>query len=302
MEPQQAYRHSDTIGAITAALSKAQGAMRSAEKDATNPFHKSRYATLGSVWEVARKPLADNGLALAQFPHAEGIKVTVVTLLAHGESGEWMEGSLTLMSKEPTPQGVGAAITYARRYSMLAVTGIAPEDDDGEAAEGREPGETKELSRARQADIAQEKIRRMHVQKSKEKALEIDPAADAGKPMMRAADAVKEMDLESRLKASIGQAEAVRVQNETRQKHDNAFGEMVGHFQHLKKKCEEMGRLNIYYDALEAYGVKHSNEFQDFRTAREAYKLLRDMVTDALGMVDADAALEAEQAEAMREQ
>lgn len=126
-------RRSSTIGQLAAALAKAQGAIKGAVKDSENPFFKSRYADLASVWEACRKPLSDNALAVMQLTKADDNGVTVTTILAH-ESGEWIEESLTLPLKEQTPQAVGSALTYGRRYGLSAMVGIAPEDDDGEAA------------------------------------------------------------------------------------------------------------------------------------------------------------------------
>jgi hypothetical protein len=124
---------SDSIGALVAALAKAQGAMKGATKDALNPHFKSKYADLASVWEACRAPLASNGLAILQPVSAIGPSVTVTTLLAHS-SGEWIAESLTMTATANTPQAVGSAITYGRRYGLSAMVGIAPEDDDGEAA------------------------------------------------------------------------------------------------------------------------------------------------------------------------
>lgn len=127
---------SDSIKELAAALAKAQGEIKGAAKDSANPYFKSRYADLASVWDACREPLAKNGLAVSQFPSADGPHVTVETVLMH-ESGEWMSRELTVTAKEDSPQAIGSAVTYARRYSLAAVVGVAPEDDDGEAAEGR---------------------------------------------------------------------------------------------------------------------------------------------------------------------
>lgn len=121
---------------LAAALAKAQGAMSTAKKDSTNPHFKARYADLASVWDACRKPLSDNGLSVAQ-PMAilDGV-LGVRTILMH-ESGETLEGFAPLLLKDgATPQQVGSAVTYMRRYSLSAMVGIAPDDDDdGNAAE-----------------------------------------------------------------------------------------------------------------------------------------------------------------------
>lgn len=127
---------SETIGALAGALSKAQAEIRGAVKDTANPFFKSKYADLSSVWEACREPLAKNGLSIVQTNRAGDGRVIVETLLMHA-SGEWISGELDMRPVKDDPQGVGSAITYARRYSLAAMVGVAPEDDDGNAASGK---------------------------------------------------------------------------------------------------------------------------------------------------------------------
>jgi hypothetical protein len=129
----QAVRRSASIAALAAALAKAQGEMGGASKDKTNPHFKSAYADLASVWDACRGPLSKNGLAVLQPPSADGPRVTVTTILTHS-SGEWIEVDLTMTATQNTPQGVGSCLTYARRYALQSMVGIAPEDDDGNAA------------------------------------------------------------------------------------------------------------------------------------------------------------------------
>lgn len=124
---------SATLGSLAGALAKAQGQIQGAVKDSENPFFKSRYADLASVWDACRKPLSDNALAVIQLAKANDDGVTVTTILAH-QSGEWIAEALTLPLKDQTPQAVGSALTYGRRYGLSAMVGIAPEDDDAEAA------------------------------------------------------------------------------------------------------------------------------------------------------------------------
>ncbi len=127
---------SDNVNELFAALAKAQGAMRSAKKDADNPFFKSRYADLASVMDALREPLSANGLALVQVPRTEGPLVTVETILGHS-SGQFIGGEMTAKALQDTPQGIGSATTYLRRYGAMAVTGLAPDDDDGNAASSK---------------------------------------------------------------------------------------------------------------------------------------------------------------------
>jgi hypothetical protein len=128
-------RMSATIGKLAEALAKAQAEMEGAAKDSTNPHFRSKYADLASVRDACR-PLAKYGIAHLQPTRAEGPHVTVTTVLIHA-SGEWISEDLTLTAGQNTPQAVGSAITYGRRYGLAAMVGIAPEDDDGEAAEPR---------------------------------------------------------------------------------------------------------------------------------------------------------------------
>lgn len=126
---------SEQINELASALSKAQGVIIPASKDSDNPFFKSKYADLASVWEVARKPLADNGLAITQHPSADGNIVTVKTIILHS-SGQYMASDLTMVAKDASPQAIGSCITYLRRYSLSSIVGIASEvDDDANAAQ-----------------------------------------------------------------------------------------------------------------------------------------------------------------------
>lgn len=119
---------------LATALAKAQAQIRPAAKGIDNTFFKTKYADLAAVWEVIRDPLASNGLSVVQLPSAEGNKVTVTTILLH-TSGQWLRSELTMVATQVTPQGVGSCITYARRYALSAVVGVASEvDDDGNAA------------------------------------------------------------------------------------------------------------------------------------------------------------------------
>lgn len=126
-------KRSDTIGALSEALAKAQGLIKNAAKDSANPFFKSKYADLASVRDACAGPLAASGLAVMQFPRTTENGVEVDTLLSHS-SGEWVLETLALPVNKHDAQGIGSAITYARRYGLAAVTGVAPEEDDGNAA------------------------------------------------------------------------------------------------------------------------------------------------------------------------
>ena len=123
---------SESIAALAAALNVAQSQMGGAQKTATNPFFKSKYADLSSVVQAIKEPFADNGLAYVQFPISTQSSIGVVTRLMH-ESGEYLEQEYYLPLQKLDPQAAGAAITYARRYALQSIAGIPAEDDDGES-------------------------------------------------------------------------------------------------------------------------------------------------------------------------
>jgi hypothetical protein len=127
---------SESIAALAAALSKAQASITGALKDSANPFFKSKYADLASCWDACRKPLTDNGLAVIQTIEAGEGRAVLVTTLCHA-SGEWIKSYCPILTKDDSPQGQGSGITYARRYALAAIVGLAQIDDDAEAAQGR---------------------------------------------------------------------------------------------------------------------------------------------------------------------
>lgn len=119
---------------IAAALVKAQKAFGPALKTSTNPAFRSKYAKLENCIEAVIDALNDNGIMLMQQTRACEDGVIVETLFIH-ESGEMMGGGvLHVPAAKHDPQGYGSALTYARRYSLQAACGIAPEDDDGNTA------------------------------------------------------------------------------------------------------------------------------------------------------------------------
>jgi len=131
---------SESIAGLAAALAAAQGVMKGALKDSANPFFKSRYADLASVVEAIRAAFSANGLSYIQTVEpSDKDEVRVETTLLHA-SGEWIScGILSLPVSKIDAQGYGSALTYARRYSLSAAVGVAPEDDDGNAASAAKP-------------------------------------------------------------------------------------------------------------------------------------------------------------------
>ena len=127
---------SESIANLAKALSIVQGKLTHAKKDSANPFFKSKYADLESVWDACRDLLADNGLAVAQFPGTYSDldkSMSLTTVLTH-ESGEWISQEMSVPMSKVDAQGAGSCISYMRRYSLAAVVGVVQADDDGNAA------------------------------------------------------------------------------------------------------------------------------------------------------------------------
>ena len=126
---------SPTIAALAKALCIAQGKLRNVHKDTANPFFKSRYANLPDILDVVRPVLAEHGLCLVQQPHETEAGPAIRTMLMH-QSGEFMASTLLIRAIKSDPQGVGSAITYARRYGVQSILNIAGTDEDDDGNEG----------------------------------------------------------------------------------------------------------------------------------------------------------------------
>ena len=121
-----------SIKAIATALGLFHMKVSKVKKDATNPFFKSKYASLSNILEAIDVPLEESGLTFSQFPTGEH---GLVTILMHGESGEFLQDTYTMRPVKDDPQGIGSCITYQKRYALAAVLGLnIDEDDDGNAA------------------------------------------------------------------------------------------------------------------------------------------------------------------------
>lgn len=130
---------SEHINELAAALAKAQAVMAGASKDRENPHFKSKYADLASVWDACREALTANGIAVVQMTMpSEAQEVVVQTRLCHA-SGQWIQGTLAIPVTKNDAQGFGSCLTYARRYALAAAVGVAPEDDDANAAVAAKP-------------------------------------------------------------------------------------------------------------------------------------------------------------------
>ncbi|PWE26694.1 hypothetical protein C4N9_20760 [Pararhodobacter marinus] len=136
---------------IAAALAAAQAEMGKALKQANNPHFRSKYADLGNVMEACLPALNRHGIALIQPAGAEGDERFVETVLIH-VSGERLTCRVPLIVSKNDMQGYGSAVTYARRYGLMCMAGIAPEDDDGNAAANAAPKRDERRASTREND------------------------------------------------------------------------------------------------------------------------------------------------------
>lgn len=130
---------SSAITKLSQAMLKVQQQLQPAIKDAKNTFVGNDYATLNSVMETCKDALISHGIWLTQLPCPAPVElgtghIALETKLIHAESGEWISSTAVIPLPKNDPQGMGSAITYARRYSLCAMLGIITEDDDGNAA------------------------------------------------------------------------------------------------------------------------------------------------------------------------
>lgn len=135
-------RTSEQINELADALAKAQAELENVDKSGTNPAYKAdgkatRYAKLDAVLDEVRPKFAKHGIGILQMAiNGEGANIGVATRFTHN-SGQWIESALFVAPTKFDAQGAGSVITYLRRYALMAMAGIAPEDDDGNAAVGR---------------------------------------------------------------------------------------------------------------------------------------------------------------------
>ena len=131
---------SENINELSAALAKAQGTLNGSRKDSINPFFKTKYSNLSSVWDACRLPLSENGLSVIQANTVDPDHpdyCVLETQLMHS-SGQWIRSRLMMKPVKSDPQSIGSCISYLRRYSLASMVGVTPEaeDDDGNAASG----------------------------------------------------------------------------------------------------------------------------------------------------------------------
>ncbi len=123
---------SENLDQLFTALAKAQGEMSAAAKDCANPFFKSRYADLSSVWTACREPLSKHGLSVLQIVQSSDLGDVLHTTLGHS-SGQYMTSTMPIRIKTDGKndiQALGSTITYLRRYALSAIVGVAPDDDN----------------------------------------------------------------------------------------------------------------------------------------------------------------------------
>tara|TARA_R110000744_G_scaffold116248_3_gene217338 strand:+ start:946 stop:1695 length:750 start_codon:yes stop_codon:yes gene_type:complete len=155
---------SDDISELAAALANAQADINPARKTSENPFLKNKFADLNSVLDSVRPALSRNGIAFPQMVESDGERDYLVTLLAH-KSGQWIRSRMKLTCEASkgtnANQAMGIAITYARRYSLTAMTGVSQEDNDAATAapsNGVKEGESK---KAKADEDANRKLRNL---------------------------------------------------------------------------------------------------------------------------------------------
>jgi ERF superfamily protein len=156
---------SEKIEALALALSKAQAEIKASSLDGKNPHFGSEYSTLNAIWNACREALTKNGLSVIQTTDNEEVEhILLETTLLHS-SGQWITGKLKMKPMKSDPQGIGSALTYARRYALAAIVGVAPEDDDAEAATNRSqksPPAAAKKAETKPADIKQGYIKRIN--------------------------------------------------------------------------------------------------------------------------------------------
>lgn len=146
----------EEIKDLSAALVKVQAGLSHAKKKENNPFFKSKYAGLPDVIDASRKLLTDNGLAVTQVTNYDFVDMrpVLITQLTHS-SGQWIRGYYPIVSVKQDPQSIGSAMTYARRYTYMAIIGLAAEDEDDDGNEASSP--TKKLPELSSANFEKNK-------------------------------------------------------------------------------------------------------------------------------------------------
>ena len=171
---------SESIKELATALAKAQGEFSGAVKDSSNPFFKSKYADLQSVVSAIKPSLSKHGLSFIQINHDGESAAGVETVILHA-SGEFIStGVISVPVSKQDAQGYGSAITYARRYSLQTAFGIAPEDDDGNAASQAKPEKIHPKPIPKEIEVAKSLLKNAHeLDKLKDEFFKLSPELQA---------------------------------------------------------------------------------------------------------------------------
>ena len=143
---------------IASALVAAQQVMEGAKKSSKNPHFKKNYADLSSVFDACLPALNANGIAVIQPTIDCDDGRFVETILIHGETGQELKCRVPLIVQKNDMQGYGSAVTYARRYGLMSMAGIAPEDDDGHAAAKAAPRKEPQKTGPTSGQIAEARV------------------------------------------------------------------------------------------------------------------------------------------------
>lgn len=251
---------SESIQNLAKALSEFQGKVAGAKKLASNPFYKSKYADLGTIWETVRDPLTECGLSVTQLcsPADDGF-IAVETILLHS-SGEYLGGTISMKLVKNDPQGAGSAITYARRYALSAILGIHQEDDDANTHTMRQ--DRTETPKAVDFDVELKKVLSLIETK---RSVEIGHYLELIEQCQKAKDYVSLADISKRISrlpdylsvsdAKIACANIVQIMVdrkidgfdvETRRK--NSFTKHLG--TETLNECKDREKLNTYLASL----------------------------------------------------
>jgi hypothetical protein len=133
---------SESIKEIAGALITFHLKVENIKKDSTNPFFKSKYASLSNILDAISTPLEESGLSFSQLPTGDS---GLTTILMHSKSGEYLQADYTMKPSKDDPQGRGSAITYQRRYALSAILGLNIDEDD-DANHATHGGKTPEVA------------------------------------------------------------------------------------------------------------------------------------------------------------
>lgn len=145
-------RFSEQVDRLLPALAAIQNRVE-VKKNAVNPHHKNKYANIEAIIDACSPELEKQGLMFMQTLDDEGIEpgqVLIITRIIHIETNQWVESRLKITAKAATPQDLGGAVTYARRYSLVTILGLTPEDDDANAAQGLNQRQSQSQQRQQQ--------------------------------------------------------------------------------------------------------------------------------------------------------